>query len=90
MPLTHAGCPAALVEALRSGHLGGAGLDHFVGERLAVDHPLVGMANVVLTPHIGGATWDTEARQTEMVVDDLERVLAGERPHRIVNPAVLR
>jgi D-3-phosphoglycerate dehydrogenase len=80
----------ALVEALRSGHLGGAGLDHFVGENLPVDHPLVSMDNVMLTPHIGGATWDTEARQASMVADDLERVLAGQAPLRIVNPEVLR
>jgi D-3-phosphoglycerate dehydrogenase len=79
----------ALVEALRSGKLAGAGLDHFVGEILAVDHPLVAMPNVVLTPHIGGATWDTEARQATMVADGLERLAAGERPDHIVNPGVL-
>ena len=79
----------ALVAALRSGHLGGAGLDHFAGENLAVEHPLVSMTNVVLTPHIGGATWDTEARQTSMVADDLELLLAGRTPQRIVNPEVL-
>ena len=80
----------ALVQSLAGGHLGGAGLDHFVGESLAVDHPLVGMANVVLTPHIGGATWDTEARQTTMVADDLFELLGGGRPARIINPEVLR
>lgn len=80
----------ALVEALASGHLGGAGLDHFEGENLAVDHPLVAMSNVVLTPHIGGATWDTEARQTSMVADDLELLLSGQAPQRIVNPEVLK
>ncbi|HSS09486.1 MAG TPA: NAD(P)-dependent oxidoreductase, partial [Acidimicrobiales bacterium] len=70
----------ALVEALRSGKLAAAGLDHFVGEFLPTDHPLVSLPNVVLTPHIGGATWDTEARQAQMVADDIERLLAGERP----------
>jgi D-3-phosphoglycerate dehydrogenase len=79
----------ALVEALRSGHLAGAGLDHFVGEHLPTDHPLTAMANVVLTPHIGGATWDTEARQAQMVADDIERVLTGGRPVHLVNPEVL-
>jgi D-3-phosphoglycerate dehydrogenase / 2-oxoglutarate reductase len=49
----------ALVDALRSGKLGGAGLDHFEGEHLSTDHPLASMPNVVLTPHIGGATYDT-------------------------------
>jgi D-3-phosphoglycerate dehydrogenase len=79
----------ALVDALRSGKLAAAGLDHFVGEFLPADHPLVSLPNVVLTPHIGGATWDTEVRQAQMVADDIERLLAGERPVHIVNPEVL-
>ena len=79
----------ALVEALRSGKLMGAGLDHFVGERLPTDHALTTLDNVVLTPHIGGATWDTESRQAGMIADDLERLLRGERPHHIMNPEVL-
>ena len=66
-----------------------AGLDHFAGERLKADHPLVGMANVVLTPHIGGATWNTEARQAHMVADGLDALLAGRTPTNIVNPEVL-
>lgn len=69
---------AALVAALRSGHLAGAALDHFEGEHLAADHPLIGMSNVILTPHIGGATWDTECRQATLVADELARLLAGE------------
>ncbi len=79
----------ALVDALRAGKVAAAGLDHFVGEWLPTDHPLVGMPNVVLTPHIGGATWNTEARQAQMVADDLEALLAGGTPAHIVNPEVL-
>jgi D-3-phosphoglycerate dehydrogenase len=79
----------ALVDALRGGKLAAAGLDHFVGEWLPTDHPLVGMTNVVLTPHIGGATWNTEARQALMVADDLEAILSGRLPAHIVNPEVL-
>ncbi|PRI13553.1 NAD(P)-dependent oxidoreductase [Mycobacterium shigaense] len=78
----------ALVEALRSGKVAAAGLDHFAGEWLPTDHPLAGMPNVVLTPHIGGATWDTEARQAQMVADDLEALLSGKTPAHIVNPEV--
>jgi D-3-phosphoglycerate dehydrogenase / 2-oxoglutarate reductase len=78
----------ALVAALQSGKLAGAGLDHFVGELLATDHPLATMTSVVLTPHIGGATYDTEARQAGMIADDLERLLAGEKPRFLINPEV--
>jgi D-3-phosphoglycerate dehydrogenase / 2-oxoglutarate reductase len=79
----------ALVASLQSGHLGGAGLDHFIGENLPVDHPLCSMSNVVLTPHIGGATYDTEANHSRLIADDLRRLLAGERPLHICNPEVL-
>jgi D-3-phosphoglycerate dehydrogenase len=79
----------ALVDALRTGKVAAAGLDHFVGEWLPTDHPLVGMPNVVLTPHIGGATWNTEARQAQMVADDLEALLSGKTPAYVVNPEVL-
>jgi D-3-phosphoglycerate dehydrogenase / 2-oxoglutarate reductase len=79
----------ALLDALRDGRVAAAGLDHFVGEWLPTDHPLVGMPNVVLTPHIGGATWDTEARQAQMVADDLDALRRGDAPTHIVNPEVL-
>ncbi len=79
----------ALVEALRSGKVAAAGLDHFAGEWLPTDHPLIAMPNVVLTPHIGGATWNTEARQAQMVADDLDALLSGGTPAHIVNPEVL-
>jgi D-3-phosphoglycerate dehydrogenase len=79
----------ALTAALQSGHLGGAGLDHFEGEHLPPEHPLCAMKNVVLTPHIAGATYDTEANHSRTIADDLARLLNGERPINIVNPEVL-
>jgi D-3-phosphoglycerate dehydrogenase len=79
----------ALVDALRTGKVAAAGLDHFAGEWLPTDHPLAGMSNVVLTPHIGGATWNTEARQAQIVADGLEALLSGGTPTHIVNPEVL-
>jgi D-3-phosphoglycerate dehydrogenase / 2-oxoglutarate reductase len=79
----------ALTASLQAGHLSGAGLDHFEGEHLPTDHPLVSMTNVVLTPHIGGATWDTECRQATTVADELTRLIAGEDLRHIVNPEVL-
>jgi D-3-phosphoglycerate dehydrogenase len=79
----------ALVAALASGKLGGAGLDHFEGEHLPVEHPLIAMSNVVLTPHIGGATYDTEANHSKMIADGLVELLAGGKPDNLVNPEVL-
>ncbi|MDH3706384.1 MAG: 3-phosphoglycerate dehydrogenase [Acidimicrobiia bacterium] len=79
----------ALVEALSSGRLGGAGLDHVEGEVLPHDHPLLEFDNVVLTPHIGGATYDVEVNQTTMMVDGIAAVLAGETPANLANPEVM-
>ena len=79
----------ALVAALQGGKVAAAGLDHFEGEWLPVDHPLTRLPNVVLTPHIGGATWNTELRQAQMVADGLEALLSDAMPTHIVNPEVL-
>ena len=79
----------ALTAALASGHLAGAGLDHFEGEHLPTDHPLVAMSNVVLTPHIGGATYDTETNHTTLMATGLAALLRGERPSNLANPEVL-
>ncbi|HEV7888847.1 MAG TPA: NAD(P)-dependent oxidoreductase [Acidimicrobiales bacterium] len=80
----------ALTKALQSGHLAAAGLDHFEGESLATDHPLVSLPNVVLTPHIGGATYDTEANHTTLIADGLAALLRGDVPTNLVNPEVLQ
>jgi D-3-phosphoglycerate dehydrogenase len=79
----------ALTAALASGHLGGAALDHFEGEDIPTDHPLVAMSNVVLTPHIGGATYDTETNHTTLMASGLAALLRGERPANLANPEVL-
>ena len=79
----------ALTSALASGHLSAAALDHFEGEHLATDHPLVAMPNVVLTPHIGGATYDTETNHTTLMAGGLAALLRGERPSNLANPEVL-
>lgn len=79
----------ALLAALQAGGLAGAGLDHFVGENLPTDHPLCAMDNVVLTPHIGGATYDTESNHSKLIADGIATLLGGGKPDNIVNPEVL-
>jgi D-3-phosphoglycerate dehydrogenase / 2-oxoglutarate reductase len=80
----------ALVHALQNGPVAAAGLDHFVGERLPADHPLCALDNVVLTPHIGGATYNTEANHSLLIANGVAALLAGERPDNLVNPEVLK
>ena len=78
----------SLVEALKSGAIAGAALDVFETHPIAPDHPLLGMDNVILTPHLGGATEETIGRYSKMMADDIARFLDGERPVNLVNPAV--
>lgn len=78
----------ALTGALQSGHLSAAALDHFEGESIATDHPLVAMSNVLLTPHIGGATFDTETNHTTLMAEGLAAIRRGDRPANLANPEV--
>jgi len=75
----------ALIAALESGHLGGAGLDVFEQEPTPLDNPLRRMANVFFSPHVGGFTLESEARALEVVRDNLTCVLEGEEPSNVVN-----
>ncbi len=78
---------AALVGALESGHLAGAGIDVFETTPIEPNHPLLSVPNTVLTPHIGGATDETILRHSEMIVEDLRRHASGKCPINLVNPS---
>ncbi len=68
----------ALVEALRSGQLGGAALDVFATEPLPRDSPLLTAPNLLLTPHLAGAALDVVGHHTDMICADVERWHRGE------------
>jgi phosphoglycerate dehydrogenase-like enzyme len=70
----------ALVDALHSGRLAGAGLDVFATEPLPADHPLRRAPNVVLTPHIGWKVDEVFAEWAEIAAEQLDAWLAGRLP----------
>ena len=79
----------ALARALASGHVAGAGLDVLSAAPPPADHPLLGLENVIITPHTAffsqASTTELERRTAEEAV----RVLNGEMPEHLVNPEVL-
>ena len=79
---------AALFDALKSGHLGGAGLDVWVIEPPPSDHPLLGLDNVIATHHIAGVTHDSRRQMASMAASQIVEVAHGGRPPRLVNPEV--
>lgn len=78
----------ALVEALRTRHLGGAGLDVFEHEPLPPESPLRQLDNVLLTPHIAFLTEESMDECTFTTIRNIEQFAAG-RPENVVNPGVL-
>jgi glyoxylate reductase len=76
-----------LVEALRSGHLAGAALDVYDNEP-NIDPELIGMENVILTPHIASATWEAREEMGEQAVLAILNTLKGEKPQNLVNEKV--
>ena len=69
---------AALIAALESGHLGGAGVDVYDPEPPRADHPLFTMDNVVVTPHIAGGTRTAYQEKMAAIFENIRRFYAGE------------
>jgi D-3-phosphoglycerate dehydrogenase len=85
----------ALYDALRSGHLAGAAMDLIQAPRVDAPltpgrrHRLLDAPNVIITPHIGGATVETLSHGGEMLAAEIERFARGEPLVNVANPAVL-
>lgn len=78
----------ALYRALKEGKLGGAALDTFDPEPPPPNSPLLKLNNVVLTPHLAGASRETAYRGIKMLVEDIATFLRGKTPRNCVNPEV--
>lgn len=76
----------ALYEALRDKHLSGAGLDVWSVEPPAPDNPLLSLPNVTCTYHTAGVTHEARRNAAVMGADQIEALVRGEKPPRLVNP----
>jgi phosphoglycerate dehydrogenase-like enzyme len=74
----------ALHDALTTGRIAGAGLDVFPDEPPSASEPVLSLDNVVLSPHLAGASRETRIRQTRNAFDNVLRVARGERPLWVV------
>jgi D-3-phosphoglycerate dehydrogenase len=77
---------AALIAALRDRRIAGAMLDVYESYQITPGHPLFGLDNVILTPHLAGGTHASRARASVAAAKEMLRMLAGERPVNLVQP----
>ena len=80
----------ALVKALRTGKIGGAGLDVFEKEPTPMDNLLLTLDNIVVAPHVSSASHETRSRMAEMVAENLIAFFEGRTPPNLVNSEVLK
>ena len=78
----------ALAAAVRAGRIGGAAVDVFEPEPPGPNHPLFGLTNVLVTPHIAGMTDEAMRRLSLSLARNLLKALEGDRPPHLVDPSV--
>ncbi|CAL1125502.1 unnamed protein product [Cladocopium goreaui] len=74
----------ALADALRRGHLMGAGLDVFETEPLPLESPLLGLDNIVLTPHMGGLDHESQVAMSSLAAECIAKLYQGQWPEGCV------
>ena len=80
----------ALYKAVENRKIAGAALDVFWQEPLPVDSPWRSLRNVLITPHIAGASDEVRMHQGNMLIEDLRLLRSGEIPQRVVNPSAVK
>ena len=76
----------AIEAALKSAHIAGLGIDVWMDEPPAIDHPLLQMPNVIATWHTAGITHDSRINMGQWNADQIAQILRGEKPPRLINP----
>ncbi len=79
---------AALAEALARKQIAGAGLDVWAKEPPPLDHPLLKFDNVIVSPHVAGATKQARRNLAVIAAEQILDILDGKRPPRMLNPEV--
>ncbi len=79
---------AALIDALQNKRIAAAGLDVVIDDPVKKGHPLLNLDNAFVMPHRGSKTPESQKRTARWTVEDILRVVKGERPLRLVNPEV--
>lgn len=80
----------SLINALDQGIVGGLGIDVIEGEPIDKNHPLLTYENVIITPHISAYTYECLKGMGDKVVQDIENVIAGNKPKNTVNKKLLK
>ncbi len=75
----------ALAAALAEGRLAGAGIDVFTREPVDPGNPLLSSEKVILSPHIAGGTNESRVRMLQVTMENIARVLSGQKPLYVVN-----
>jgi D-3-phosphoglycerate dehydrogenase len=78
----------ALFALLKKKKIAGAALDVYPQEPLPPNHPLLHLDNVLLSPHLAGSSIDIPKHHSRMIMDDVERFFAGNKPMRMMNSVV--
>jgi D-3-phosphoglycerate dehydrogenase len=80
---------SALIAVLQEKKIAGAGLDVFQDEPLKPDSPFLTLDNVTLTTHIAGTTKEALSSSPELLMEDINKLLTGQKPRFVVNKEVL-
>jgi D-3-phosphoglycerate dehydrogenase len=80
----------ALAEAIKAGHVAGAALDVYSVEPVAAENPLLGLPNVIHTPHLGASTFEAQDQVATQIAQQVIDALATGDYRNVVNPEVLK